>query len=75
MLMVTTCRKPHMQISHDLRLHDPDPGPQEKSTEKRVYQGGNSFRQSKGRTLLAHRLTGPLLRGPVGVQMGNCHTL
>ncbi len=23
-----------MQIYHDPRLHDPDPGPQEKSTEK-----------------------------------------
>ena len=27
-------KKTDMQISHDPRLHDPDPGPQEKSTKK-----------------------------------------
>ncbi len=29
-----------MQISHDPRLHDPDPGPQEKSTEKSCVSFG-----------------------------------
>ncbi len=29
-----------MQVSHDPRLHDPDPGPQEKSTEKRCVSFG-----------------------------------
>ncbi len=29
-----------MQISHDARLHDPDPGPQEKSTEKSIFVAG-----------------------------------
>ncbi len=32
--------KLNMQISHDPRLHDPDPGPQEKSTEKSCVSFG-----------------------------------
>ncbi len=33
-------KKTDMQISDDPRLHDPDPGPQEKSTEKSCVSFG-----------------------------------
>ncbi len=36
-----------MQISHDPRLHDPDPGPQEKSTEKSCVSFGKDCNKSK----------------------------
>ncbi len=73
-------QKTDMKISHDPRLHDPDPGPQEKFTEKSCVSFGKDCRRAvrgsstSGGALLFDKSSRALQRYITCVDLPNIYT-